>query len=105
MSDEPRTAPTAAAPSPAVTSVRVRYFAGARAAAGTPEELVRPTPASGSSVTVADVIEAMLANHDGRLARVVEACSFLVDGVAVRNRDVVVGDGAEFDVLPPFAGG
>lgn len=82
-------------------AVRVRYFAGARAAAGIQEETVR---LSGPS-TAADLINAVLSLHDSDFANVVPACSFLLNGVAVRDHDVEVTDGSEFDVLPPFAGG
>ncbi|PRW62938.1 MoaD/ThiS family protein [Actinopolyspora mortivallis] len=86
--------------------VLVRYFAGARAAAGTAEENVEVTPAEADSgVTVSDVLRQVLAAHDARLGRVVAACSFLVDGVAVRDESTPVSDGSEVDVLPPFAGG
>lgn len=87
-------------------AVLVRYFAGARAAAGVTEERIRiPRPQAGGEVTAEDVITAALALHDEQLARVVPACSFLLDGLAVRDRGVPVPDGAELDVLPPFAGG
>ncbi|WP_216628668.1 MoaD/ThiS family protein [Actinopolyspora erythraea] len=87
-------------------SVRVRYFAGARAAAGVAEETLGVAPATaGEAVSANDVIRAVLAAHDEPLARVVGACGFLLDGVAVRDGTAVVPDGAEFDVLPPFAGG
>ncbi|KAA5829471.1 MoaD/ThiS family protein [Saccharopolyspora hirsuta] len=82
-------------------AVQVRYFAGARAAAGVPEETVRlATP-----VTVSDVIAAVLDLHDEGLAKVLPACSFLLDGVAVRDRRAEVPAEATLDVLPPFAGG
>jgi molybdopterin converting factor small subunit len=87
---------------PAGATVTVRYFAGARAAAGIPEETIR---VPGSGVTVAHVIEAVLSRHPDGLPRVVTACSFLLDGVAVRDRAIPVADGAQLDVLPPFAGG
>lgn len=103
MIDESRTPPPAP-PDAAVTRVRVRYFAGARAAAGTAEETLRLTP-TGPSATVTDVITAVLAAHDDRLAHVLPACSFLINGVAARNHHTTVPDTAEFDVLPPFAGG
>ncbi|MEV0680949.1 MoaD/ThiS family protein [Actinosynnema sp. NPDC050436] len=79
----------------------VRYFAGARAAAGVPDESVElpGTP------TVAQVLDAVRARHGEALGRVLAACSFLLDGVAVRDRDTAVAAGAELDVLPPFAGG
>ena len=89
---------------PAAVAVRVRYFAGARAAAGTDEETVRVASDSGE-VDVTTVIEALLDRHGRRLAGVVPACSFLLDGVAVRDRSARVPTDATLDVLPPFAGG
>ncbi len=86
-------------------AVRVRYFAGARAAAGVSEEKVRVLRPDSGVVRAADVIEAVLALHDERLAKVIPACSFLLDGLAVRDRGTEVADGSELDVLPPFAGG
>ena len=85
--------------------VKVRYFAGARAAAGVAEETVQVARSAEGAPRASDVIEAVLARHGEQLAKVVPACSFLLDGVAVRDRSVEVGEGAEFDVLPPFAGG
>jgi molybdopterin synthase sulfur carrier subunit len=81
--------------------VRVRYFAGARAAAGTAEESIQLPAGS----TVHDAVTAMASRHGEGLSRVLAASSFLVDGVAVRDRSVVLPDGAGLDVLPPFAGG
>lgn len=80
----------------------VRYFAGARAAAGVTDESLE---LSGDGATVASAIEAVRARHGDRLARVLPACSFLLDGIAVRDRDTPVSSGAQLDVLPPFAGG
>lgn len=88
----------------AAVAVTVRYFAGARAAAGVTEETVRVARAT-APVTVADVIDAALTLHPGGLGRVVPSCSFLLDGVAVRDHARTVDDGAVLDVLPPFAGG
>lgn len=82
-------------------TIRVRYFAGARAAAGVDEESL-PLPAGS---TVHDVLEALGTRHGEQLDRVLAASSFLVDAVAVRDRDVPLVDGVELDVLPPFAGG
>lgn len=79
----------------------MRYFAGARAAAGVPDERVELAGAP----TVAHVLAEIGARHGGRLDRVLAACSFLLDGVAVRDRATPVPAGAELDVLPPFAGG
>ena len=75
----------------------IRYWAGARAAAGTAEE-----PFSGS--TVQEVLDQAAARHGERLARVLSVASFLVDGVRV-GADTVLADGATIEVLPPFAGG
>jgi molybdopterin converting factor small subunit len=79
-------------------AVTVRYWASARAAAGRAEESV---PAG----SLRSVIEVCSARHDERLARVLGYCSFLVDGAAVRDQDVVVAPGSVIEVLPPFAGG
>ncbi|GLZ34312.1 molybdopterin synthase sulfur carrier subunit [Lentzea sp. NBRC 105346] len=81
--------------------MKVRYFAGARAAAGIADEDVELT----GDVTVADVLAVVGERHGERLGRVLAASSFLLDGVAVRDRGVLVHAGAELDVLPPFAGG
>ena len=90
---------------PAALAVRVRYFAGARAAAGVSEEILSVVPAEPGPVRASDVIDAVLTAHDEELARVVPACSFLLNGLAVRDRSTAVGEGDELDVLPPFAGG
>jgi sulfur-carrier protein len=84
-----------------VPELTVRYFAGARAAAGVPDENIdlHGTP------TVADVLTAVRDRHGEPLARVLAAASFLLDGVAVRDRTLPVRSGALLDVLPPFAGG
>ena len=83
------------------TTVVVRYFAAARAAAGTETEKVQLA----DGATVADLVAALAAAHGPGLARVLERCSYLLDEVAVRDRTQVVEDGATLDVLPPFAGG
>ncbi|GGM43389.1 putative molybdenum cofactor biosynthesis protein D2 (MoaD2) / thiamineS [Longimycelium tulufanense] len=83
------------------SKVTVRYFAGARAAAGVPED-VMDVP---GGATVADVLQAAVRERGERLGQVLGACSFLLDGVAVRDRSIVVTDGGQLDVLPPFAGG
>lgn len=77
----------------------MRYFAGARAAAGVPEEAV-PEPGTLDQLTAA-----LTARHGERLGTVLKAASFLVDGVAWRDRSVRLPESATVDVLPPFAGG
>jgi molybdopterin synthase sulfur carrier subunit len=78
----------------------VRYFAGARAAAGLDEEAVEVSDAA----TVDALASALAQRHGPELARVLAASSFLVDEVpGGRDRPL---RGARFvDVLPPFAGG
>ncbi|MFC5065558.1 MoaD/ThiS family protein [Actinomycetospora atypica] len=82
-------------------TVTVRYFAGAKAAAGTATERLT-TPAG---TTIDDLVTAIAADHGEALARVLAAASFLLDGTAVHARDEALADGATVDVLPPFAGG
>lgn len=79
----------------------VRYFAGAKAAAGTAAETV--TLPEGT--TVADLLAAIAADHGEALTRVLGACSLLLDGLAVHERTAELPDGVTVDVLPPFAGG
>ncbi len=86
---------------PATASVRVRYFAGARAAAGTSEETVQLA----AGARVHDLVDDLARRHGDALSRVLTACSFLLDGVAVRDTSVPLPDGSGVDVLPPFAGG
>ena len=83
-----------------MATVTVRYFAAARAAAGVETEQV-DLP-SGASV---EILLKDLRSSDDALARVLDRCSFLVDEVAVRDRQALLRDGAVVDVLPPFAGG
>jgi sulfur-carrier protein len=80
--------------------VTVRYFAGARAAAGITEESVS-LPAG---ATVARLVDLLVDRHGTDLARVLVACSFLVDEVA-GGPERPLRDGIRVDVLPPFAGG
>jgi molybdopterin synthase sulfur carrier subunit len=95
------TTSTAPVATTGTTTVRVRYFAGARAAAGvSEEELTLPELAS-----VEDVLDLLRARRGQSFAKVLTGCSFLLDGIAVRDRAVTVTDQADLDVLPPFAGG
>jgi sulfur-carrier protein len=80
--------------------ITVRYFAAARAAAGTETETLR-LPAG----TTVDRLLADLAERGPDLAKVLARCSFLRDGIAVRNRDDALQTNETVDVLPPFAGG
>ena len=78
--------------------VTVRYFAGARAASGVDTEQLPAT-------TLDELVGRIVDVHGDRLARVLTACSFLVDGTSTRDRALVLAPGAVVDVLPPFAGG
>ncbi|CAM3784206.1 MoaD/ThiS family protein [Kibdelosporangium persicum] len=82
-------------------TVQVRYFAGARAAAGIEEELI----ALPAGATLADAARTIAEQHGEKLSGVLTACSFLIDGIAVRSRATRLSDGVQLDVLPPFAGG
>jgi molybdopterin converting factor small subunit len=79
----------------------IRYFAGAKAAAGVGDEQLSLPPES----TVDDVLTLVRDRHGDQLARVLTASSLLLDGIAVRDTRIPVGGGVELDVLPPFAGG
>lgn len=81
------------------TTVTVRYFAGARAAAGRAEEHAT------AGRTLDEVLEELVGRHGAQLARVLGAASFLVDGVTCHDRQAPLPAGATIDVLPPFAGG
>ncbi len=76
---------------------RVRYFAQAREAAGTAEEVV-----AGS--TVGEVLAAAVARHGERLSAVVASSAVWVDGEPAGPTDPVA-EGAELAVLPPVSGG
>jgi molybdopterin synthase sulfur carrier subunit len=89
-----------AAGGPDGVSVTVRYFAGAKAAAGTGQEAVSLV----APATVAGLIDALVDRHGSGLARVLSASTFLVDEVA-GGLERPLRDGTQVDVLPPFAGG
>ena len=81
-------------------TITVRYFAAARAAAGVDSEDL--DVAAGTTI---DDLVAMLTTRGPKLAGVLQRCSFLCDGVAVRDRTESLRTKATVDVLPPFAGG
>ncbi len=85
------------------TAVTVRYWAGARAAAGVAEDVFEVD----GPVTVADVVRRVVAAHPAA-ERVVGVCSVLVGERPVggsSHGDVVVDPGSTVELLPPFAGG
>ena len=84
---------------PLATTITVRYWAVARAAAGLPVALYA------GPLTVAALREAAIARHpeSDRLPGVLAVCSVLVDGR--QPGDDVVQPGSVVEFLPPFAGG
>lgn len=93
-----------AATASAGDSVLVRYWAGARAAAGVSEESV-PAP-----LTLAQLVDELVLRHADRprLKDVVAVCSVLVGDRPVTTSDpatVVLRAGDTVELLPPFAGG
>lgn len=85
---------------PVDIQITVRYFAAAQAAAGVDTETLTVRPGA----TVTELVEG-LADRDARLATVLRRCSYLCDGIAVRDRGDALHAGVTIDVLPPFAGG
>jgi molybdopterin converting factor small subunit len=79
--------------------VTIRFFAGARAAAGCDQVRVDPG-------LLEQVIEGLHATFPA-LRAVTPRCSYLVDGLSARRHEggPLVGAGSTVDVLPPFAGG
>lgn len=80
--------------------LQVRYFAGAAAATGVPEE--RLAVPAGSDL--AD-LRVTLAQRHPRLEPVLAVASLLVDEVAVSDPEHRLDGVTQVDVLPPFAGG
>lgn len=80
--------------------VTVRYFAAAKAAAGLEQEAL----ALAAGTTVTDLVGG-LRERDAELARVLDRCTFLCDGMAVRDPAKKLETNQTIDVLPPFAGG
>ncbi len=83
--------------------VRIRYWAAARAAAGVAEEIVH-------AATLAEALAAVarLRVDRPRLGAVLAISSFIVDGTPAGARDpadVLLGQGSQVEVLPPYAGG
>jgi sulfur-carrier protein len=76
-------------------AVTVRYWAGAQRAAGVESESL-------TAATVGELRD-LLAGRPA-LARIAGVASFLVDGQQAGDT-TKLSDGAEVDVLPPFAGG
>jgi molybdopterin synthase sulfur carrier subunit len=80
------------------TEVKVRLFAAAAEAAGVEETTVE-------AATLGDLEAALTARFGSELDRVLQRCSFLVNGVAATDPRTTVSAADTVDVLPPFAGG
>ena len=74
----------------------VRYFAGARAAAGRSADTID----AGSVKELLDVLA-----ERAPLARILPACTLLVDGLACHELSTPLTRVSTVDILPPFAGG
>ena len=84
----------------AAGSVRVNFYAAARAAAGVSHVEVSPGPLDAVLARAVDQTQA-------KLADVLPQCSLLLDGLAMHGDTsrMAIEAGSEVDVLPPFAGG
>jgi sulfur-carrier protein len=86
---------------PELPTISLRYWAGARAAAGCEVE----------AFAVSTIAEALAAARAARanphFDRVLSICSLLVDGVVVTGVELLRPrqESIEVEVLPPFAGG
>lgn len=81
--------------------VTVRFWAGAKAAAGTAEQQVL-------AASLAEALDAVRETRDADFTRVLSLCSLVVSEQPLGQRDpgdVVLVDGDVIEVLPPFAGG
>jgi molybdopterin synthase sulfur carrier subunit len=82
-------------------TVTVRFWAGARAAAGVTEEQVE-------AATLEEALQQVRRERDGRFAGVLAVCSYVVSERPVGrtpHQAVTLVDGDIVEVLPPFAGG
>ena len=85
--------------------VTLRYWASARAAAGTDSEALDVA----GPVSLAELVTRVRAAHDSRrFSDVLSCCSVMVGDRPVTTDDpasVVVQPGSTVEFLPPFAGG
>ncbi len=84
--------------------VTLRYWASARAAAGTDSDALEVS----GPVPLADLIARVRAAHTSRFSDVIGCCSVMVGDRPVTTDDpasVIVEPGATVEFLPPFAGG
>lgn len=89
-----------ATPDPAAGApeLHVRLFAAAAAEYGADAVRVRAR-------TLGEALDQLSADGGERAATVIGRCSLLLNGVASTDRNHVLVDGDQLDVLPPFAGG
>lgn len=80
-------------------SLTIRYFAGARAAAG------GTSTEAAEADSLQELTQLLTDRHGERLGLVLKSASFLVDGLTCHDRQARLPVGATVDVLPPFAGG
>ncbi len=86
--------------------VTLRYWASARAAAGTDSDAIEVA----GPVSLAELVEWARAAHadSSRFSDVLSCCSVMVGDRPVTTGDpaaVIVAPGATVEFLPPFAGG
>ena len=86
--------------------VTLRYWASARAAAGTDRDEIEVS----GTVTLAELVGEVRIRHadSARFAEVLSCCSVMVGDRPVTSEDpatVTVAPGASVEFLPPFAGG
>jgi molybdopterin converting factor small subunit len=77
----------------------VRFWAGARALAGTAEQVV-------VGATLHELLEALRHEYGEKMTRLLDASVILLDGGQVdTKRDRPLADSAVVEILPPYAGG
>lgn len=86
-------------------AITVRYWAAAKAAAGTDSDLLEVD----GPITLAEVVRRALGLHPGtRLPDVLATCAALIGDRPVGTQDpdgIEVPPGSSVEFLPPFAGG
>jgi len=86
-----------------MSRVTIRYWAAAKEVAGVAEQAI-------DAETLAEALDVVLRerNENLRFREVLSFSSFLVDGSPTGHQEpelVLLNDGSEIEVLPPFAGG
>lgn len=83
------------------TGVTVRLYAAARAAAGGQAQQ------RSTATSLYQLVDELTERHGTHLRRVLDQCTFAVEGTAFRlaDGDRALRAGSTVDVLPPFAGG